>query len=255
MAEDRAGDDPAGELSQRLQPGVEVSSAIRELRVGVQLPSAAGRRQSVHGEFDLLPDRLPGEALGRAFRHGRHRQAGRGPGQADRGAGRQRPLQRRTSARSWSRTAPPRGVRLATGEVIAADIVVSNADSAWTYRYLLPPSVRSRWTDRRIERARYSMSLFVWYFGTQPQVPRTCTHHTILLGPRYKELLTDIFDAQDSAPTISACICIARPRPIRRWRRRAATRSTCCRRCRICRAAPTGRTEAESYRSAIAKRT
>ena len=86
-----------------------------------------------------------------------------------------------------------RGVRLASGETIAADVVVSNADSAWTYRHLLPASARSRWTDKRIERARYSMSLFVWYFGTRRQYPDV-PHHTILLGPRYKELLTDIFE-------------------------------------------------------------
>jgi phytoene desaturase len=84
------------------------------------------------------------------------------------------------------------GVALANGEKIPADIVVSNADSAWTYRYLLPPGSRRRWTDRRIERARYSMSLFVWYFGTRRQYPDVA-HHTILLGPRYRELLRDIF--------------------------------------------------------------
>jgi phytoene desaturase len=85
------------------------------------------------------------------------------------------------------------GVRLASGETIDADVVVSNADSAWTYRHLLPEQARSRWTNRRIERARYSMSLFVWYFGTNGQYPKV-PHHTILLGPRYKELLTDIFE-------------------------------------------------------------
>jgi phytoene desaturase len=84
------------------------------------------------------------------------------------------------------------GVRLASGEEIKADIVVSNADSAWTYRYLLPPGARRRWTDRRIERARYSMSLFVWYFGTRRRYPDV-PHHMILLGPRYRELLRDIF--------------------------------------------------------------
>jgi phytoene desaturase len=84
------------------------------------------------------------------------------------------------------------GVRLASGETIAADIVVSNADSAYTYRRLLPPSARRRWTDRKIERSRYSMSLVVWYFGTDRQYPDVA-HHTILLGPRYRELLRDIF--------------------------------------------------------------
>ncbi len=94
------------------------------------------------------------------------------------------------------------GVRLASGEEIAADVVVSNADSAWTYRHLLAPDVRRRWTDRRIERARYSMSLFVWYFGTKRQYPDV-PHHTILLGPRYHELLRDIFDRKVLASDFS----------------------------------------------------
>lgn len=84
------------------------------------------------------------------------------------------------------------GVRLASGEELDADIVVSNCDSAWTYRHLLPAASRKRWTDRRIDRARYSMSLFVWYFGTRRRFDRV-GHHTILLGPRYRELLADIF--------------------------------------------------------------
>ena len=85
------------------------------------------------------------------------------------------------------------GVRLTGGETIAADIVVSNACSAWTYRHLLPAATRRRWTDRRIGRARYSMGLFVWYFGTRRKYPNVA-HHTILLGPRYRDLLRDIFD-------------------------------------------------------------
>ncbi|MBV9811427.1 MAG: phytoene desaturase [Acetobacteraceae bacterium] len=84
------------------------------------------------------------------------------------------------------------GVRLASGERLAAEVVVSNADSAWTYRHLLAPAHRRRWTDRRIARARYSMGLFVWYFGTDRRYDDV-PHHTILLGPRYRALLYDIF--------------------------------------------------------------
>jgi phytoene desaturase len=84
------------------------------------------------------------------------------------------------------------GVRLVSGATIAADIVVSNADSAYTYGTLLPASARRRWTDRKLRRSRYSMSLFVWYFGTDRRY-RDVAHHTIMLGPRYKELLRDIF--------------------------------------------------------------
>jgi phytoene desaturase len=85
------------------------------------------------------------------------------------------------------------GLELTTGERLLADVVVSNADSAWTYRYLVPPEARRRWTDRRIEKQRYSMGLFVWYFGTRRTYPDVA-HHTIMLGPRYKGLLSDIFD-------------------------------------------------------------
>ncbi len=84
------------------------------------------------------------------------------------------------------------GVLLEGGERVAADIVVSNADSAWTYRHLLAPEHRRRWTDRKVERARYSMGLFVWYFGVRRRYEEVA-HHTILLGPRYRALLRDIF--------------------------------------------------------------
>ncbi len=94
------------------------------------------------------------------------------------------------------------GVRLAGGEQLPADAVVSNADSAFTYRHLLAPEHRRRWTDRRIERARYSMSLFVWYFGTRRRY-EDVAHHSIVLGPRYRELLEDIFSHKRLAPDFS----------------------------------------------------
>ena len=94
------------------------------------------------------------------------------------------------------------GVRLASGETISADLVVSNADVAWTYRYLLPESARTTWTNQRLERTRYSMSLFVWYFGTS-RIYDDVKHHTILLGPRYKGLLDDIFENKRLADDFS----------------------------------------------------
>jgi phytoene desaturase len=84
------------------------------------------------------------------------------------------------------------GVRLESGETVGADVVVSNADSAYTYGRLLPARHRRRWTDRKLARARYSMSLFVWYFGTDRRYGGVA-HHSILLGPRYEGLLKDIF--------------------------------------------------------------
>ena len=94
------------------------------------------------------------------------------------------------------------GVELGSGEQVDADIVVSNADSAATYRDLLAPEHRRRWSDRRIARARYSMGLFVWYFGTRRRYEQV-EHHTILLGPRYKDLLSDIFARKHLAADFS----------------------------------------------------
>lgn len=94
------------------------------------------------------------------------------------------------------------GVELADGSFIPADIVVSNGDAAWTYRYLVEPSHRRHWTDKKIDNGRYSMGLFVWYFGTNRQYPDV-PHHMMLLGDRYKELLADIFKRKTLAKDFS----------------------------------------------------
>ncbi len=87
------------------------------------------------------------------------------------------------------------GVRLTDGQVLAADVIVSNADAGHTYDRLLRNHPKRRWTQTKLARKRWSMGLFVWYFGTQgtrlkwPDVG----HHSILVGPRYKEHIRDIF--------------------------------------------------------------
>ncbi|MEM0900267.1 MAG: phytoene desaturase family protein [Pseudomonadota bacterium] len=94
------------------------------------------------------------------------------------------------------------GVRLASGETIEADIVVSNAEPGHTYKHLLAKQKRKRWTDRKVDRAKYSMSLFVWYLGTSERF-EDVDLHTIILGPRYRGLLEDIFDKKHLAEDFS----------------------------------------------------
>jgi phytoene desaturase len=94
------------------------------------------------------------------------------------------------------------GVTLADGSFVSADLVVSNADTAWTYRNLVAPEHRRHWTDRRVENGRYSMSLFVWYFGTKRRF-EDVPHHMMVLGPRYEGLLTDIFKRHKLADDFS----------------------------------------------------
>jgi len=99
------------------------------------------------------------------------------------------------------------GVRLKSGDELRADIVVCNGDVAGAYQRLLPPSVRKKYTDRRLARMRYSMSLVVIYFGTDRQYRGSdgpkLAHHDIILGPRYKGLLDDIFTNKTLAEDFS----------------------------------------------------
>ncbi|MEM9145160.1 MAG: phytoene desaturase family protein [Pseudomonadota bacterium] len=85
-----------------------------------------------------------------------------------------------------------RGIRTTGGTERTADVVVSGGDAAWTYGHLLRRHTRKRWSDTALKKQHYSMSLFVWYFGTSRQWPEVA-HHTILMGPRYGELIKDIF--------------------------------------------------------------
>jgi phytoene desaturase len=87
------------------------------------------------------------------------------------------------------------GVRLAGGRHLPAGVVVANADAPYVYRHMIAPSHRRKWHDRKVERLKYSMGLFVMYFGARKKFD-DLAHHTILLGPRYRELLTEIFDSK-----------------------------------------------------------
>ena len=87
------------------------------------------------------------------------------------------------------------GIETVRGDQFQCDAVVSNADVANTYRKLLPAQDRPKYTDARLARMHYSMSLFVIYFGTSKKYP-DIRHHTIILTERYKELLHDIFNTK-----------------------------------------------------------
>ena len=96
------------------------------------------------------------------------------------------------------------GVMLENGLKLNADIVVSNSDPGWTYNKLLP-NQKKRWTEKKLKKSRWSMGLFVWYFGTKNTKKKwqDVGHHTIMNGPRYRGLLADIFDRQFLADDMS----------------------------------------------------
>ncbi len=96
------------------------------------------------------------------------------------------------------------GVRLADGELRRADIVVSNADLAYTYHNLIDPKHRRHITDRKLERIKHSMSLVVLYIGTKRRYnDGRLLRHNIIFGERYKSLLDDIFHRMHLAEDFS----------------------------------------------------
>jgi phytoene desaturase len=98
------------------------------------------------------------------------------------------------------------GVRLASGDVVRADHVISNAEVAFTYLKLIPSRHRGlRNSNWRYQKAtRYSMSLFVIYFGTKRRYnDGRLAHHNIILNERYQALLEDIFKRKRLAEDFS----------------------------------------------------
>ena len=81
------------------------------------------------------------------------------------------------------------GIRLNNNQVIEADLVIFGGDPETCYQQLLP---KNKFSLPSIKK-QYSMGLYVLYFGTKKLYPDVA-HHSIWMGPRFKELLSEIFD-------------------------------------------------------------
>jgi phytoene desaturase len=88
------------------------------------------------------------------------------------------------------------------GRVFNAERVICNGDPPTVYTQMLPADGNRRKRLASEKLTHYSMGLYVLFFGTQRQYPDVA-HHTIWMGPRYKELLADIFDKKILADDFS----------------------------------------------------
>lgn len=84
-------------------------------------------------------------------------------------------------------------VDLLDGDALYADVIVCNGDTPLAHQRLISTSDRQTWVDNRISKLKFSMGLFVLYFGTTRKYPNVA-HHTIILGEKYKQLLHEMFD-------------------------------------------------------------
>ncbi|MFQ3647251.1 MAG: phytoene desaturase [Anaerolineae bacterium] len=96
------------------------------------------------------------------------------------------------------------GVRLADGTIERADHVVANADVGFVYERMIKKSSQSLYMKAKMGLMKYSMSLFVIYFGTKRLYrDQGLAHHNIILGERYRGLLNDIFNDYELANDFS----------------------------------------------------
>jgi len=95
-----------------------------------------------------------------------------------------------------------KSIKFLNGKEVEADIIVSNADPIQVNSEFLKKSKIS-WHNQLLKKyAKHSMGLFVLFFGSKKQY-NNVAHHTIWMGPRYKELLKDIFDKHHLAEDFS----------------------------------------------------
>lgn len=84
------------------------------------------------------------------------------------------------------------GVRLESGEVIPADLVISNADLPYTYRHLISPQHRSHMPDTKLDRLQYACSGYILYLGVNKLYPQA-RHQALYFSEDYKANLDAIF--------------------------------------------------------------
>lgn len=84
------------------------------------------------------------------------------------------------------------GIRLASGEQLRADIVVSNADLPYTYQKLIPARHRKHYSDRRLEQMQYACSGYLLYLGIDRTYPNM-RHQALYFSEDYRANLDAIF--------------------------------------------------------------
>ena len=97
--------------------------------------------------------------------------------------------------------------------IYPCDAVVINADFARAMQRLVPDNLRRRWTDRKLEKKRYSCSTFMMYLGIEGKIP-DLEHHTILLAGDYVRNIREIEERRVLTETPSVYVqnaCVTDP--------------------------------------------
>lgn len=84
------------------------------------------------------------------------------------------------------------GVRLADGSVLAADVVVANADLPGAYHRFVPERLRPDYSNRRLRGMRYTASAYMLYLGVD-RVYDQLRHHNVFFNDDFRANFDAIF--------------------------------------------------------------
>lgn len=97
------------------------------------------------------------------------------------------------------------GVQLTTGEGIAADDVVVDADAAMALLNLLDQNISLRFRKSRLKHLKESCSTFMLYLGLDTQLP--LQHHTYYFADDYHTEMERVFNAGTLDDDLSLYVC------------------------------------------------
>ncbi|MFO0081167.1 MAG: phytoene desaturase family protein [Phycisphaerales bacterium] len=88
---------------------------------------------------------------------------------------------------------------------IAHDHVIINADASWAMKNLIPPALRRKWTDRKLDGMKYSCSTYMLYLGLRDEVD--LPHHTIRIARDYEQNIREIAETMKLSDDPSVYVC------------------------------------------------
>ncbi|MGL6066710.1 MAG: phytoene desaturase family protein, partial [Cetobacterium sp.] len=88
------------------------------------------------------------------------------------------------------------GVELFDGSYYMSDYVILNADFATAMKNLIPENIRDKYSDKNLEKKRYSCSTFMLYLGVN-KIYKNISHHSIIFAKNYKNNLGKISQYKD----------------------------------------------------------
>lgn len=82
------------------------------------------------------------------------------------------------------------GLELDNGEKIPGDYIIINADFAYAMNNLISDEHKKKYTKEKLEKKKYSCSIFMMYLGVDKQYP--LEHHNIFFADDYKKNVMEI---------------------------------------------------------------